>query len=217
MERVSEPPSGAARRPSRRPSRPPSGYHRVAVHIPSASYGLVVGAAHVHVVDLVRRVGEGTTFQEAPKPPHDGPAPEFAVLTLEGPNLEAVQDAAAELDIRAARLAAVRPRERRPSAPPTAPPAKRERYIFVDNSNVLLGAQRGDPSSRIAPIAALLQGGPGETLAQRVVVGSDPPMFSSMWDQWLAAGYTVEKTQRGIASGKEMGTDQVLQVRTSPL
>jgi hypothetical protein len=84
----------------------------------------------------------------------------------------------------------------RPTTPERAHQGQR-RHVFVDNSNIFIGAQHAggipDPSVRISPraIARLLRPN-----GSAVVVGSKPPSTNGIWQQWHAAGFRVKVCAR---------------------
>ncbi len=86
-----------------------------------------------------------------------------------------------------------------------------ERHVFVDNSNIFIGAQhRGgtlDPSTRISPtaIARLLQAN-----GTAVAVGSKPPASSGIWQRWEQAGFRTKVCARD-ENDREDTVDDFLQ------
>ena len=110
------------------------------------------------------------------------------------------------------------PLPRATASPPLAPVARggsppllrgARRHVFVDNSNIFIGAQAahgGDPAVRISPedIARLLRPN-----GAAVVVGSKPPASDGIWHRWEAAGFRTKVCARD-ESGHEDTIDDFL-------
>jgi hypothetical protein len=70
-------------------------------------------------------------------------------------------------------------------------------HVYVDNSNVFLGAQhasgRMDPLVRVnvSALVALVEGRAGCVVKTRLVGGSSPAASSPMWNRYRDAGYSV--------------------------
>lgn len=176
------------------------------------------------------RVGHETKFI-TPKRPTGPPAPEEIInLIIVGPDADAVDAAASELGLRVAHVATHgRPRARAgPRGVGDRPPVRR--HVFVDNSNILIGAQCllgaggvADRSVRInvKALATLIEGDPhgpagAAVVVQRVVAGSRPPKTDAVWELWRRAGYDVQLCQRNDETNEEEAVDAALQARGRP-
>jgi len=103
------------------------------------------------------------------------------------------------------------------------------RHIFVDNSNVFIGAQNKDRNStdytiriNAKELASILECGASSSLttfaspdsrslaATRVVAGSKPPANSGIWVHWEDTGFKVKICSRDVDTGAEDLVDDFL-------
>ncbi|EKS9798989.1 NYN domain-containing protein [Burkholderia cepacia] len=96
------------------------------------------------------------------------------------------------------------------------------RHVFIDNSNLFIGAQRaaGAYEPAAAPLAVrlayanlfvLLHG--DEPVGTRVMIGSGPPNLRAAWDGARAFGYDTDLFIAPNARPRERGVDELVQLK----
>lgn len=105
---------------------------------------------------------------------------------------------------------------------PTAPHIqdKDRVYLFVDNSNVVIGASNAGGVIDIAQMTDRLVR--GRTCCVKVVAGSMPPVGANIWEQYAELGYHVRLGVRGSVPGecnvkKEVFVDDALHASISKI
>jgi hypothetical protein len=187
--------------------------------------GRVVGTEHRHVRKISADAGANCTIQfvDAARVREIQATPGLAAPKKELPAclvIEADTDAATEEaeDKITARICAVDFDKLKKKAvesdivPFTS--EERHRHIFIDNSNIYIGAvNQGDAidyTIRVKPaeLGRLLSRGgvPG----RRIVAGSKPPSTNNIWKKWEEAGFRVSLSQRDNSTDKEEHVDSFL-------
>ena len=204
--------------------------YRVAIEIPANIYGAVVGSKYGAALEITKRYGVSlgwTTGEVA-----EAEAPPLVVL---GVDPDTVDAAASAIELRAVRimvgrksLSASGAGAAGAGAPATRPLAAHERHVFIDFSNILIGAQH-QPGEREGPsecdaavhlscrgLAALLEGSSSSaaSVVTRIIAGSHKLVSPDILRDWEGAGYTARLSECDPVTRKERRVDAELQVRS---
>ena len=217
---------------------PPHGTFRRFVGMLRQHSGLVVGRRFSHVKDIAKRVRSGCSINFVDQ---DFVGEDCSVLVIEAQTDVAAQDAEDALQARIVALLCPRNSASAPSLPPPAEvigprtlQPEQYRHIFVDFSNVYIGAQLSastprernghramDPSVRINcnRLAQILKGpqpfrSRGMQFREggiRLVAGSSlPGSPTGLWKTWRHLGFTVKVLERSHSRAPEQSVDDFL-------
>ena len=151
--------------------RPPSEDGAIrTVDVPTSLVGAIVGPKHAKHVELERETGTTITFPNADESEGDCV---FAVIT--GPSQAQVDAAATRLLQQLAELLGGVNLGMAPRGPPPAPPTD-DVYMFVDWSNIAIGARQtvGDDSASVDPARLAAWIANGRAVRHKLVSGSMP-------------------------------------------
>jgi hypothetical protein len=93
--------------------------------------------------------------------------------------------------------------------------------VFVDNSNVFIGAQHKDPNRQDYTVRVKslelghLLAGRAPEVGVRLVAGSKPPSSGAIWQHWEDAGYKVKICSRDADTGREDLVDDFICAQAS--